>query len=118
MAKVILGNHSSVLVPRQDRDSIRKFPAAVPVPERRDGVPLGARWAILVPTRSMVPRIQGGTAECFGQGVRTDVGCHPLHLGIGGRRKQDEPGAALAHLLEELLRARASVFTPGASSPV
>ena len=25
MAKVILGNHSSVLVPRQDRDSIRKF---------------------------------------------------------------------------------------------
>jgi hypothetical protein len=25
MAKVILGNHSSVLVPKQDRDSIRKF---------------------------------------------------------------------------------------------
>lgn len=25
MAKVILGNHSSVIVPRQDRDSIRKF---------------------------------------------------------------------------------------------
>jgi hypothetical protein len=25
MAKVILGNHSSVLVPQQDRDSIRKF---------------------------------------------------------------------------------------------
>jgi catechol 2,3-dioxygenase-like lactoylglutathione lyase family enzyme len=25
MAKVILGNHSSVLVPRQDRDRIRKF---------------------------------------------------------------------------------------------
>jgi len=25
MAKVILGNHSSVLVPRRDRDSIRKF---------------------------------------------------------------------------------------------
>ena len=25
MAKVILGNHSSVLVPRKDRDSIRKF---------------------------------------------------------------------------------------------
>jgi hypothetical protein len=25
MAKVILGNHSSVLVPRQDRDGIRKF---------------------------------------------------------------------------------------------
>ena len=25
MAKVIVGNHSSVLVPRQDRDSIRKF---------------------------------------------------------------------------------------------
>jgi hypothetical protein len=25
MAKVILGNHASVLVPRQDRDSIRKF---------------------------------------------------------------------------------------------
>ena len=25
MAKVILGDHSSVLVPRQDRDSIRKF---------------------------------------------------------------------------------------------
>jgi hypothetical protein len=25
MAKIILGNHSSVLVPRQDRDSIRKF---------------------------------------------------------------------------------------------
>ena len=25
MAKVVLGNHSSVLVPRQDRDSIRKF---------------------------------------------------------------------------------------------
>lgn len=25
MAKVIFGNHSSVLVPRQDRDSIRKF---------------------------------------------------------------------------------------------
>ncbi len=25
MAKVILGNHSSVLVPRQDRDCIRKF---------------------------------------------------------------------------------------------
>ena len=25
MAKVILGNHSSVLVPRQDRDSIRRF---------------------------------------------------------------------------------------------
>jgi len=25
MAKVISGNHSSVLVPRQDRDSIRKF---------------------------------------------------------------------------------------------
>ena len=25
MAKVILGNHSSVLVPRQERDSLRKF---------------------------------------------------------------------------------------------
>ena len=25
MAKVIFGNHSSVLVPRQDRDSTRKF---------------------------------------------------------------------------------------------
>jgi hypothetical protein len=25
MAKVIFGNHSSVLVPRQDRDNIRKF---------------------------------------------------------------------------------------------
>jgi hypothetical protein len=25
MARVIVGNHSSVLVPRQDRDSIRKF---------------------------------------------------------------------------------------------
>ena len=25
MAKVIFGNHSSVLVPRQQRDSIRKF---------------------------------------------------------------------------------------------
>ena len=25
MAKVILGNHSSVLVPRQDRDGIRRF---------------------------------------------------------------------------------------------
>ena len=25
MTKVIFGNHSSVLVPRQDRDSIRKF---------------------------------------------------------------------------------------------
>jgi len=25
MAKVIVGNHSSVLVPRQDRDNIRKF---------------------------------------------------------------------------------------------
>jgi hypothetical protein len=25
MAKVISGNHSSVLVPRQDRDGIRKF---------------------------------------------------------------------------------------------
>jgi len=25
MAKVMLGNHSSVIVPRQDRDSIRKF---------------------------------------------------------------------------------------------
>src|SRR4029077_6741392 len=25
MAKVILGNHSSVLIPRRDRDSIRKF---------------------------------------------------------------------------------------------
>ena len=25
MAKVIFGNHSSVLVPRQDRDRIRKF---------------------------------------------------------------------------------------------
>jgi len=25
MAKVVFGNHSSVLVPRQDRDSIRKF---------------------------------------------------------------------------------------------
>jgi len=25
LAKVIFGNHSSVLVPRQDRDSIRKF---------------------------------------------------------------------------------------------
>jgi len=25
MAKAIFGNHSSVLVPRQDRDSIRKF---------------------------------------------------------------------------------------------
>ena len=25
MAKVILGNHSSVIVPRQDRDNIRKF---------------------------------------------------------------------------------------------
>ncbi len=25
MAKVIFGNHSSVLAPRQDRDSIRKF---------------------------------------------------------------------------------------------
>jgi hypothetical protein len=25
MAKVIFGNHSSVLVPRQDRDAIRKF---------------------------------------------------------------------------------------------
>ncbi len=25
MAKVIFGNHSSVMVPRQDRDSIRKF---------------------------------------------------------------------------------------------
>jgi hypothetical protein len=25
MAKVIFGNHSSVLVPRQDRDGIRKF---------------------------------------------------------------------------------------------
>jgi hypothetical protein len=25
MAKVIFGNHSSVLVPRQDRDSVRKF---------------------------------------------------------------------------------------------
>ncbi len=25
MAKVIFGNHASVIVPRQDRDSIRKF---------------------------------------------------------------------------------------------
>jgi len=25
MAKVIFGNHSSVLVPRQDRDSVNKF---------------------------------------------------------------------------------------------
>lgn len=25
MAKIVFGNHSSVLVPRQDRDSIRKF---------------------------------------------------------------------------------------------
>jgi hypothetical protein len=25
MAKVISGNHSSVIVPRQDRDSMRKF---------------------------------------------------------------------------------------------
>src|SRR5437899_12653987 len=25
MAKIIFGNHSSVIVPRQDRDSIRKF---------------------------------------------------------------------------------------------
>jgi hypothetical protein len=25
MTKIIFGNHSSVLVPRQDRDSIRKF---------------------------------------------------------------------------------------------
>ena len=25
MAKVIFGNHSSVIVPRKDRDSIRKF---------------------------------------------------------------------------------------------
>ena len=25
MTRVIFGNHSSVLVPRQDRDSIRKF---------------------------------------------------------------------------------------------
>src|SRR4029077_8301515 len=25
MAKVIFGNHSSVIVPRQDRDNIRKF---------------------------------------------------------------------------------------------
>src|SRR5438270_12828225 len=25
MAKIIFGNHSSVMVPRQDRDSIRKF---------------------------------------------------------------------------------------------
>jgi hypothetical protein len=25
MAKIIFGNHSSVLVPRQDRDGIRKF---------------------------------------------------------------------------------------------
>jgi hypothetical protein len=29
MAKVIFGNHSSVIVPRQDRDSIRKFYCAV-----------------------------------------------------------------------------------------
>jgi hypothetical protein len=29
MAKVIFGNHSSVLVPRQDRDSIRKFYCSV-----------------------------------------------------------------------------------------
>ena len=25
MAKIIFGNHSSVIVPRQDRDNIRKF---------------------------------------------------------------------------------------------
>jgi len=30
MAKVIFGNHSSVLVPQQDRDSIRKFYCDVP----------------------------------------------------------------------------------------
>lgn len=29
MAKVVFGNHSSVIVPRQDRDSIRKFYTAV-----------------------------------------------------------------------------------------
>ena len=29
MAKVIFGNHSSVIVPRQDRDDIRKFYCAV-----------------------------------------------------------------------------------------
>ena len=52
MAKVIFGNHSSVLVPRQDRDSIRKFYSDVlggkitKAEEERDFVRLGENFYI------------------------------------------------------------------------
>lgn len=52
MAKVIFGNHSSVLVPRQDRDSIREFYCEVlggkitKTEEERDFVRLGENFYI------------------------------------------------------------------------
>ena len=52
MAKVIFGNHSSVLVPRQDRESIRKFYCGVlggkimKVDPERDFVRLGEDFYI------------------------------------------------------------------------
>jgi hypothetical protein len=52
MAKVIFGNHSSVLVPRQDRDNIRKFYCDVlggkimKVDPERDFVRLGDNFYI------------------------------------------------------------------------
>ena len=52
MAKVIFGNHSSVLVPRQDRDNIRKFYCEVlggkitKAEEERDFVRLGENFYI------------------------------------------------------------------------
>jgi hypothetical protein len=53
MAKVIFGNHSSVIVPRQDRDSIRKFYCDVlggtitRAQEERDFIRLGEDFFIV-----------------------------------------------------------------------
>ena len=54
MAKVIFGNHSSVIVPRQDRDSIRKFYCDVlggeiiQAQEERDFIRLGEAFLIVL----------------------------------------------------------------------
>jgi len=54
MAKIIFGNHSSVIVPRQDRDSIRKFYCDVlsakitKAEDDRDFVRLGESFCIFL----------------------------------------------------------------------
>jgi hypothetical protein len=57
MAKVIFGNHSSVIVPRRDRDNVRKFYCDVlgctitKAEDERDFLRLGENFYVFLPLR-------------------------------------------------------------------